>query len=192
MNSPLDLKMDKHAFLRWAEAREGRFELKGGRVVMMAGGTKNHARIFSRIAIALGKRLDPALWSVTNADVAVAIGGDIRYPDVVVERIGSDGAALFTDRPIFIAEVLSPSSLALDLNEKAAEYMSLPTLEAYLVAAQDEARMWLWQRPAGGGADRAFPRKPQELVGGEASLALTALGAEVGLKEIYAGIAAGV
>jgi Uma2 family endonuclease len=188
MNTPLDLKLDKRAFLHWAEGREGHFELKGNRVVMMAGGTKGHARIVHRLSVALAARLDPALWSVTTADLAVEIGEDVRYPDVLVEPLDDANKDLSTTSPVFLAEVLSPSSLALDLREKASEYMSLPSLEAYLVAAQDEARMWLWQRPAAGAGGRAFPAKPQEVEGLDATISITALGVEAPLAEIYAGI----
>ena len=188
MNTRLDLKFEKHAFLHWAEAREGRFELKGNRVVMMAGGTKGHAFITQEIAYALRRRLNPAVWRVTAADFAVAIGEDIRFPDVVVEPASSEWSALSTDSPVFLAEVLSPPSLAPDFRVKAAEYMSLLSLEAYVVAAQDEARMWLWQRPAAGNGERAFAARPQELEGVDAILALTALGVGAPLSEIYAGI----
>ena len=188
MNSRLDLKLDKRAFLHWAEGREGHYELKGNRVVMMTGGTRNHAFITQEIVYALRRRLDPVVWRVTAADLAVAIGEDIRYPDVLVEPAGYEGSALSTDCPVFLAEVLSPSSLALDFREKAAEYMSLPSLEAYLVAAQDEPRMWLWQRPVKGEGARPFPAAPQELVGLDAKLSLTALGVDARLAEIYASL----
>ena len=188
MNSPLDLHLGKQAFLIWAEGREGHFELKGNRVVMMAGGTKGHARLIQRIAMALAMRLDPSVWSVTANDLAVEIGEDIRYPDIIVEPMDNANSALSTDHPVFVAEVVSPSSLALDLNVKAAEYMSLPSLEAYLVVAQDEARMWLWQRPAVGNVSRGFPKQPLELTGLEARFAIAALALEIPLAEIYAGI----
>jgi Uma2 family endonuclease len=186
MNSPLELNMDRHAFLRWAEGREGRYELKGNRVVMMAGGTRGHASLTQEISYALRRRLNHAVWRVTSADLAVAIGEDIRYPDVLVEPAGASRAALFCDHPVFIAEVLSPSSLALDLHEKAAEYMSLPSLEAYLVAAQDEPRVWLWQRPADGA--RVFPARPQEFFGAKAQVVLPALSVEFSLAEVYEGL----
>lgn len=192
MNSPLDLILDKTAFLRWAEGREGHFELKGNRVVMMAGGTRKHARITNEIGYALRKRLDPAIWRVTAADLAVAIDEDIRYPDIIVEAAESEDSELSTDHPVFVAEVLSPSSLALDLHVKAAEYMSLPSLEAYLVAAQDEARVWLWQRPEAGAPDRSFPTLPQEILGPKGRFVLTAFRLEVGLDEIYLGLFKGI
>lgn len=187
MNSPLELSLGKRAFLQWAELQDGRFELKGSRVIMMAGGTRAHALIFTRIAGALMRRLAAADWNVTIADLAVEIGEDIRYPDVLVERAGADHKAKTATEPVFIAEVLSPSSLALDLNEKAAEYMGLPSLEAYLVAAQDEPRVWLWQRALDG--QRAFPAHPQQIAGMQADVAISALAVELPLSEIYAGIA---
>ena len=189
MKTRLDLKLDKRAFLQWAEGREGHYELKENRVVMTTGGTKGHAFITQEITYALRRRLDPAIWRVTATDLAVAIGEDIRYPDIVVEPARSEWSALFTDTPVFLAEVLSPSSLALDFRDKATEYMSLPSLEAYLVAAQDEPRLWLWQRP-GQGDSRAFPVAPQEIAGLDATFSLTALGVSIQLKEIYARIVA--
>ena len=188
MNTRLDLMLEKNAFLHWAEGREGHFELKGNRVVMMAGGTKGHARIVQRVAAMLMRRLDPLRWSVTTADLAVEIGEDVRYPDVLVEPMDDANNELSTTSPVFLAEVLSPPSLALDFREKAAEYMSLPSLEAYLVAAQDEARMWLWQRPAKGESARPFPAESQELAGLDAKLSLNALGVEAQLSEIYSGL----
>lgn len=182
MNEPMNLVLDKSAFLRWAEGREGHFELKGNRVVMMTGGTRNHARITSQIAVALSARLDLDRWAVTTADLAVEIGEDVRYPDVLVEARDAEGDALSTTRPILVVEVLSPSSLALDLNVKAREYMSLESLECYIVAAQDEPRVWVWQRT---GPDRRFPDTPQEIVGREASIAVPALGIEIQLADVY-------
>lgn len=188
MNSRLDLKLDKQAFLHWAEGREGRFELKGNRVVMMNGGTKGHARIISRLLVALSQRLDAKLWSVTPTDLAVEIGEDIRYPDIIIEPLDTANSALSTSNPIFVAEVLSPSSLTLDLRDKAAEYMSLPSLEGYLVAAQDDARMWLWQRLESGNAKRLFPPQPLELAGPQAVLHLARFDLQISLQEIYGGI----
>jgi hypothetical protein len=38
MNVQPNLRMDKSAFIAWMQANEGRYELAGGRVVMMPGG----------------------------------------------------------------------------------------------------------------------------------------------------------
>jgi hypothetical protein len=38
---PHEVLRDANAFLHWAEGKEGRFELVGGKVVMMVGASKN-------------------------------------------------------------------------------------------------------------------------------------------------------
>jgi len=121
--------MDKAAFFAWAQGREGRFELVEHRVVMMAGGSKLHALIASRLIRALWARLDLKKWVVLGSHLAVDAGsGSVRYPDAIVDPIGND-SALEATAPALVAEVLSPSSGG-DLNDKAAEYMRLPSLMA--------------------------------------------------------------
>jgi hypothetical protein len=63
----------------------------------------------------------------------------------------------------------------------AVKYMSLPSLQAYLVAAKDEARVWLWQR----GADGAFPKLPEECDSSDQALAIACLDVSVPLSDIY-------
>lgn len=179
--------LDKAAFLRWAEGREGRYELKGGRVVMMTGGSKNHARITMRIAARLVNALAQDTWAVTTADLAVEIGPDVRYPDVLVERLDNEGRSLSTTSPVLIVEVLSPSSIGTDMSSKAAEYMSLASLQAYVVASQDEPIVWVWQRDPETGT---FPRHPAEIAGRDKSLEIAPLAIALPLAEIFRGIGA--
>jgi Uma2 family endonuclease len=178
------MPMTADAFLAWAEGREGRFEFARGRIMMMVGATRNHANLSAGWLTHLTARLDPARWSVSSAELAVRIGDSVRYPDVLVEPAGGDGAALYTDQPALIVEVLSPASLALDFTTKAREYTQLPSLRLYVVASADEPRLWLWRR----GADGAFPLDPEELAGRDAVLALPELGTELALAEAYRGV----
>jgi Uma2 family endonuclease len=187
MNTHARLSMDKDAFFRWGEKHDGRFELKDGRVVMMVGATKLHAAISSDIVFALKSRLGREAWSVTTAEFAVDIDGDIRYPDVLVEAAGGDAKALSTDKPVVIVEVLSASSIATDLNVKAAEYMSLASLETYIVASQDEPRLWLWNR-SDAASGRGWPKVPEEVHGKDKSVPLPVLGLELPMADIYAAL----
>jgi Uma2 family endonuclease len=175
------MPMTAEAFLTWAEGRDGRFEFARGRIMMMVGGSRNHANLATRLAAALLARLDPVQWSVSSAELAVRIGDSVRYPDVLVEPAGGDGAALFTDQPALIVEVLSPSSLALDFTTKLREYTQLPSLRLYVVASAEEPRLWLWRR----GADGAFPLDPEEVAGCDAVLALPEFATELPLAEAY-------
>jgi hypothetical protein len=43
MNVQPDRRMDKPEFLSWVQAREGRYELAGSRVVMMTGGSRGRS-----------------------------------------------------------------------------------------------------------------------------------------------------
>jgi hypothetical protein len=69
--------------------------------------------------------------------------------------------------------------------EKLAEYTSLPSLEAYIVASQDEPICWVWQRT---GADRSFERKPEDISGRDKAIEIGALGISLPMSEIYRGI----
>ena len=52
--------------------------------------------------------------------------------------------------PRLIFEVLSPSTAATDQSTKAAEYKTLPSLEAYVLVWQEEVRVQVHRRTAGG------------------------------------------
>jgi Uma2 family endonuclease len=109
MNVQTNLQMDKPAFLRWAQGREERYELAGRRVVMMTGGSRAHAIITRRLAMALERRLDSSQWTVLTSDFGVDLGpATVRYPDVVVDAAGGALKDLTATAPILIAEVLSP------------------------------------------------------------------------------------
>ncbi|NDW04711.1 Uma2 family endonuclease [Jiella pacifica] len=173
-------------FLRWNEGREGKREFVNGRIVeMMTGGTERHAELMMQLGSLLKSVLAPSEYVVTGSDYAVRTPLGVRYPDVLVKpRVAGDGESLATDRSILVAEILSPSSLATDFGEKAAEYTALDSLQHYLVLAQDEPRVWLWSR----GEDGAF-MKPEMTVGREESVDLKGLGVTLALAEIYRGIA---
>jgi Uma2 family endonuclease len=187
MNVQPNLRMGKSEFLAWAQAQEGRFELVDRRVVMMTGGSRGHGIIVRRLANALEKRLDSSRWAVWTSDFGVDVGPDtIRYPDVVVDVADGRSQDLTATAPLLVAEVLSPSSVTHDLRDKAAEYLQLPSLSAYLVLAQDEAKAWVWAR----GAAR-FPSSPNVITGLDATIEVAALGINLPLSEIYADRAAG-
>jgi len=179
--------MDNKAFLQWVQEREGRFELERGRVVQqMTGGSRNHFVLAGRFVAQLAARLDPAIWNVGATDLAVEIGESVRFPDVLVEHTGLDGLALSSCEPVVLVEVLSPSSVLRDLKTKLAEYTTLPSLEAYIVASQDEPILWIWQRSRDG--ELAFPLEPTEINGRSESVAIDHLGVTVSVADLYRGI----
>ena len=175
--------MTKEAFLAWVERREGRYELAGGHVVMMVHVTWNHAVVTSNLLVALKTRLNRGKYDAVSEAFAVDVSDSLRFPDVLVQGVPIDGKTLEASAPILIAEVLSPGTLHVDFGEKKREYLSLPTVDTYMVVSPDEPRAWVWQRKAG-----EFPAEPEIIEGADKRIALPALGIEIPLAELYQGV----
>ncbi len=186
MNDRLQLSLDKPSFFRWVVDQEGRFELENGRVVDVTAATKQHNRIASNVQGEIRLQLDLDVWSVLSADMAVEIGPNIRFPDVVVERLDAPGGALVAEHAVILVEVLAPSSVGRDMRIRHAEYTQLSALHADIVASHDDARLWVWQRADG--ATGAFPAEPVEITGLDATLALAGHGLTLPLAALYRGV----
>ena len=172
-------------FLRWNEGREGKREFVNGRVVeMMINVTRNHVRIATNLILALAKRLDRTAYDVGSADFGVRTPDGVRYPDISVDRRteASTGTDLAATAPVFLAEILSPSSFGRDFVEKLRDYEGVESLRHYAVFSHEEARAWLWTRSTTGSLDG-----PVEIVGGEA-LNLSALQIQIMLADVYFGL----
>lgn len=187
MNARFELNMDKPTFLRWVQAQDRRYEWVGGKAIMQQSATRGHGNVAMRFAHAFITALDPDVWNVLGADLAVDLGDQVRVPDVMVERVNPDNKALSTDSPVVLVEVLSPSSVATDFTVKPPRYMALPSLEAYIVASQDEPRCWIWQRDAAK-LDRPFPAEPSVVRGADEKIDLAALGVSIALADVYRGM----
>jgi Uma2 family endonuclease len=188
MNITAPLKVTKQQFYEFVQQQaEGRFEWERGRIVQqMTGGTFDHTQIAQRIRDCLMHQLEPAQWSISLHERGVETVETIRYPDVVVEPAGADGKSLATCEPVLVAEVLSKSSQTRDLATKPAEYTSLESLHAYIVASQDGPECWVWLR----GADGRFPETAAKVEGRDALIHVASLGVELPLGVIYRGIGA--
>src|SRR5713226_2911985 len=175
--------MDKPAFLAWVQGLEGRYELADGRVVMLVGASRAHGLIVSNLLAVLHGNLDPQRWTVI-ADFGLDAGPKtLRYPDVVVDRAGGAAGDYTATAPVLLAEVLSPSTERLDLGDKAAEYLRLPSLEAYLVFAQGGYKAHVWTREGS-----AFPPAPDVIVGRDKVIRIATLNLVLPLGAVYAGV----
>ena len=120
-----------------------------GEVFAMAGGTLEHARLASRVALLLGRELEGRPCRVFSSDARVRIEAtDLdTYPDLSVvcgPPQTADAHALIN--PLVLVEVLSDSTEAYDRGQKAAHYRRIPSLRAYLMIAQTERRLELQVR----------------------------------------------
>jgi Uma2 family endonuclease len=133
-----DIPTDPDAFLLWAsrQPREsGRFELtRQGKVIMMQAGTSRyHNTICTNILQALRKSLKRKVFGISHADFALKMARSVRYPDIVVDRPAKFENTLTASNAIFVAEVLSPASIAVDFVQKAGEYQETESLRSYLI-----------------------------------------------------------
>ncbi len=183
MNARTAIKVDKATFYRFIEAGpEGRYEFVRGWIVQQQqGGTLKHSRIGTRFVNALGNRLREPQWIVNGPDRGIDTGLTIRYADASVERAGAPEDSLSTDAPVVIVEVLSPSSEERDLTAKPGEYLQLATLEAYVVASQDEPACYVWTRDL----TRQFPDEPVRIIGSGNRIEIPSLSVSIPLLEIY-------
>jgi len=62
---------DADDFLKWAEGREGHFELVHGEIVEMRGGTLGHFRLAHRLAVTLSRLLDSSAYDVVSLGFGV-------------------------------------------------------------------------------------------------------------------------
>ena len=175
--------MDKATFLRWMQTQPGRYELIGGRVVMQDTGTRGHSSIGLAFYDVLRPRLDRKAWTIHVGQLSVEIGDDVRVADVMVEPAGLALDAVSSDTPVLLVEVVSPSSEGQDFKEKRRRYQLLPSLQAYIIASQEEPRLWVWQR--NDAAPRDFPERASEIEVPEATIHLRHLDVTFTLNEIY-------
>src|SRR5712671_4159097 len=186
MNIQPNLRMDKAAFIAWMAANEGRYELAVGRVVMMPGVSRAHGMLVMNVVSLLRDRLDRTQW-VVIAEFGLDTGPEtMRYPDIVVDRAGGPGKSYTAGAPVFLAEVLSPSTAEIDLGDKAAEYLRVPSLHAYIVLSQDEPKAWVFERTGS-----QFASGPAVVSGADAAIRIAALQLELPMAEIYGGIKTG-
>ena len=122
-----------------------RWELVGGRIVMMPNPTGNHGQITMNVAMPLKAAMDMAgcrtyagSMRVQNSDQRSA--GDATVPDIVV-HCGPNRDRTFITDPVLIVEVLSRSTFDLDRGPKLMFHKRLTTLQHIALIYQDQMRV---------------------------------------------------
>jgi Uma2 family endonuclease len=140
-------------FMAWSETRpdEERWELLDGEPVLIAPAAERHQVIVSNMISALrpaaaerGCRVLPGMGILNGERDDFA-----PIPDVVV-RCGPLSRDGYARDPVFLAEVLSPSTMTNDRGRKVDFYKSIASLRAFAVVYADEARVEAWRRDGEG------------------------------------------
>ena len=123
---------------REAESPE-RYEYVNGHAYALSGSSKEHAQLITNIVghafNALPRNPRCAVYS-QSVKVHVPERNSFYYPDVVATCESPSADRYIVHEPCFIVEVLSPSTASIDRREKRTAYMTLPSLQQYVVVDQ--------------------------------------------------------
>ena len=131
---PAYRKITADEFLAMDFGTDRKFELDDGVIVMMTGGTIAHAWVKGNIFSWLRVRLRGSSCRPFDSDVAVRISDtEVRYPDVSVQCGGAPLDEISEETavpdPIFVVEVLSPSTTTLDQGTKLEQYKRVASIQ---------------------------------------------------------------
>ena len=128
-----------------------RHEYVNGELIAMSGASREHNLITINVSTALYTRLRGSRCETYANDMRVSTPTTTSYfyPDVVVvceEPRFEDDVFDTLLNPILLVEVLSPSTKAYDRGEKFAHYRQLPSLQEYVLVAQDKVIVEYYRR----------------------------------------------
>lgn len=159
-------------------------EYLGGYLHAMAGAGNQHNRIATNVTVALGSRLRGRKCRPFNSNtkIRVRLPTHVRYyyPDMSVVCRPNPPADSFQDDPVVIVEVLSNSTRRLDLGEKRDAYLTIPSLQVYILVEQESALAIVYRR-----TEQGFV---QEQYDGTETIPLTEIETELPLAEVYEGV----
>jgi Uma2 family endonuclease len=126
-----------------AETALERYEYCNGEMIVISGGTATHSAIAINILVYLGFLLRDTDFRLYNSDLRLWIPEYHcgTYTDLMVVNHEPEFNDDRTDEilnPLFIVEVLSPSTEAYDRGDKFRKYRSIPSFCEYLLVSQTE------------------------------------------------------
>ena len=144
-------RVSEQEYLEFENASPLRHELVGGVIYGMVGGTDRHNLICGNFFATLYAQLRPPCQTFSaQMKLRVETADDVEYfyPDVFVSCDPTDRATLYRERPGLIIEVLSDSTEKDDRWGKLLAYRQIPSLQEYIIVAQDVPQVEIMRRRA--------------------------------------------
>jgi Uma2 family endonuclease len=153
-------RMTFDEYLAFEETTEKRHELIDGGVYAMSGATDIHNLICTNLTLLiagpiLGKC--QVFQGSMKLKVDHARDSDGYYPDLMVSCASTDRDRLFRKEPVLLIEALSPSTARVDRGEKKLNYLQIPSLEEYVLVAQDIPKVDVMRRRNAWAVDEYYP-----------------------------------
>ncbi len=143
-------------YLAYERDSERKHEYDGGEILAMAGGSRRHNALASRVSAALEvARKSGCVAFQSDQRVRVLATGKATYPDAsmvcgVIEGDPADPSGVTVTNPTLIVEVLSPSTEEDDRGNKWHHYQLISSLQQYVLVSQSHARIESYRRlPSG-------------------------------------------
>ncbi|WP_041444422.1 Uma2 family endonuclease [Thermus thermophilus] len=154
-------------------------ELVEGVPYAMAGAGRAHNLIVSNLHYLLYPLARRKGCRLYVADMKLKVGeATFYYPDLMAVCAPPPKDPLYEEAPCLVVEVLSPATEGVDRREKLWRYLSLPSLEGYLLVSARERRVELY-------------RKEGDIlhqVAEEGEVPLPCLEGSLPVAEVYAGV----
>ena len=180
--------MTETEYLEFERASESKHEFLGGDVFDITSASRTHNLISGNVFASLHRQLRGKPCEIYYADMRVKVSatGLYTYPDISIVC----GEAQFGDEhldtllnPTLLVEVLSPFTESYDRGRKFQHYRELPSLQEYVLIAQDNPRIERYLREADGKWQLA------DAAGLHATLELTSIGCKLSLADVYEQVA---
>jgi Uma2 family endonuclease len=183
MSALAEKLLDVEEFLRWAEGREGKWELYDGAPVAMSPERVVHNETKGEVFVALRAAIRTAGVRCRAFSDGFVVRIHVKkafVPDCLVICPPPPRDAVETYSPLIVVEVLSPSTIGQDHGVKLEGYFSLPSLSHYLIVDPDRRIVTHHSR----GPDGVI--RPRDLHDGR--LRLDPPGIEVAVEDLFPSI----
>jgi Uma2 family endonuclease len=138
-------------YFAFEETAPTRHEYVDGQLYALAGASDRHNQIILNLIEHLAGPARAAGCDLWFTELKLRVTEQLYYyPDLMVVCDPDDRNRLFRSRPCLVVEVLSPSTEAHDRREKLFAYRQISSLQAYVMAWQDERRVQRHFRAASG------------------------------------------
>jgi Uma2 family endonuclease len=179
--NPAFMTLDE--FLEFAEHSPLRYEYVNGVIHAMTGPSIAHCRIAGELLVAVRSHLrgGPCEAFATGANLHIRSETDeiLYIPDLIVACNRHEWDKKWICNPKLVAEILSPSTRAIDQREKTMTYRRVKSIEEFVLIEQSEPTVTVHRR--------AEKWRPQVYSGPEANVEFQSIALSLPLAQIYAG-----
>lgn len=150
MSAAPEARYSPEEYLELERRAERKHEYYRGQIFLMAGASESHNLIVGNLITAINIRLSGKPCVTLPSDMRVKCpSGLYTYPDVTIvcgERDYLEHPKETLLNPTVLFEVLSPSTEKYDRGAKFDHYRAIPSLQEYVLIAQDQLRIEHYQR----------------------------------------------